>query len=165
MINELIKVGGNVKNSKKNSIKYLLNKNKPDFKMPKIIFYSRNNNLNKENEHQLMTMKENAILFLKDKTEKHFSSKDYNNLKNKNMNLNNMYFSKETYVPLTKLKKLNKEKNPIPFFKSFEKYHIKKPKKQMNIVDNKKILFTKFKNNYYNDTDNDLDNVIIKNYK
>jgi hypothetical protein len=166
MIHELNKVEDNVKNSKNNgSKKYLLNKIKPDFKMPKIIFYSRNNNLSKENAHQLMTMKENAILFLKDKTENHFSTKDSNNMKNKNINLNNMYFSKETYVPLTKLKKLNKEKNPIPFFKSFEKYHIKKPKKQMNIDDNKKILFTKFKNNYYNDTDNDLDNVIIKNYK
>lgn len=165
MIHELNKVEDNVKNSKKNnSKKYLFNKNKPDFKMPKIIFYSRNNNLNKENAHQLMTMKENAILFLKDKTENQFSNKDSNTMKNKNINLNNMYFSKETYVPLTKLKK-HKEKNLIPFFKSFEKYYIKKSKKQMNSVDNnKKNLFTKYKNKYYN-IDNDLDNVIIKNYK
>ena len=165
MINKLIKVGDNAKNSKKNnSKKYLLNKNKPDFKMPKIIFYSRNSNLNKENMHQLMTMKENAILFLKDKTENHFSTKDSNTLKNKNINFNNMYFSKETYVPLTKLKKFNKEKNLIPFFKRFEKYFIKKPKKQMNSVDNKKNMLTKFKNKYYY-KDNDLVNVIIKNYK
>ena len=165
MIHELNKVEGNMKNSKKNSSKkYLLNKNKPDFKMPKIIFYSRNNTLNKENVHQLMTMKENAILFLKDKTENQFLTKDSNTIKNKNINLNNMYFSKETYVPLTKLKK-HKEKNLIPFFKSFEKYYIKKSKKQMNSVDNnKKNLFTKYKNKYYYN-DNDLDNVIIKNYK
>jgi hypothetical protein len=121
MIHELNKVEDNVKNSKNNgSKKYLLNKIKPDFKMPKIIFYSRNNNLSKENAHQLMTMKENAILFLKDKTENHFSTKDSNNMKNKNINLNNMYFSKETYAPLTKLKK-NKEKNQILLFKSFGK--------------------------------------------
>lgn len=165
MIHELNKVEDNVKNSKNNgSKKYLLNKIKPDFKMPKIIFYSRNNNLSKENAHQLMTMKENAILFLKDKTENHFSTKDSNNMKNKNINLNNMYFSKETYAPLTKLKK-NKEKNQILFFKSFGKYYAKKSKKQMNSVDNKKNLFIKYKNKYYNNTDNDLDNVIIKNYK
>jgi len=169
MIQELNKVGDNVKIPKKNiSKKYLKNKNMPDFKMPKIILYSRNNNLNKENMHQLMTMKENAILFLKDKTEKQNS----NTLKNKNINLNNMYFSKETFVPLTKLKKFKKEKVLIPFFKSFEKYYIKKSKKQMNNVDNKKNLFTKFKNKYYynnkdkdEDNENDLDNVIIKNYK
>ena len=90
MIHELNKVEDNAKNSKNNgSKKYLLNKIKPDFKMPKIIFYSRNNNLSKENAHQLMTMKENAILFLKDKTENHFSTKDSNNMKNKNINLNN----------------------------------------------------------------------------
>jgi hypothetical protein len=35
----------------------------------------------------------------------------------------------------------------------------------MNSVDNKKNLFIKYKNKYYNNTDNDLDNVIIKNYK
>lgn len=165
MIQKLIKEEDNVKNSpKKNKKKYLLNKIIPAFKMPKIIFYSRNNNLNKESMHQLMTMKENAIHFLKDKTDNHFSTKYSNTLKNKNINLNNMYFSKETYVPLTKLKKINKDKNAIPFFKSFEKYYIKKSKKKMNSVDNKKNLFTKYKNKYYY-KDNDLDNVIIKNYK
>ena len=165
MIHKLIKVGDNAKNSKKNNSKiFLLNKNKPDFKMPKIIFYSRNSNLNKENMHQLMTMKENAILFLKDKTENHFSTKDSNTLKNKNINFNNMHFSKETYVPLTKLKRFNKEKNQIPFFKRFEKYYLKKPKKKMNSVDSKKNMLTKFNKKYYYQ-DNDLDNVIIKNYK
>ena len=159
MIHELNKVEDNVKNSKNNgSKKYLLNKIKPDFKMPKIIFYSRNNNLSKENAHQLMTMKENAILFLKDKTENHFSTKDSNNMKNKNINLNNMYFSKETYAPLTKLKK-NKEKNQILFFKSFGKYYAKKSKKQMNSVDNKKNLFIKYKNKYYNNINK---SVVIK---
>lgn len=169
MIQELNKVGDNVKSPKKNnSKKYLKNKGVPDFKMPKIIFYSRNNNLNKDNMHQLMTMKENAILFLKDKTEKQNS----NTLKNKNINLNNMYFSKESFVPLTKLKNFKKEKILFPFYKSFEKYYIKKSKKQMNTDDNKKNLFTNFKNKYYynnkdkdKDSENDLDNVIITNYK
>ena len=141
------------KNNSFNHIKKCI----PENKIPKIIFFSRNNDKkDKETKHKLNTLKEKAYHFLKDKSTYSLISKNsYKtnfNEKTELTNYNNNYFSKNSNSPINKLKLIySNERNIMPFLKIFEKNYKKKmKKKKMNINKNKKSMFSSLKNNYYN---------------
>ena len=141
------------KNNSFNHIKKCI----PENKIPKIIFFSRNNDKkDKETKHKLNTLKEKAYHFLKDKSTYSLISKNsYKTNFNEKTELtkyNSNYFSKNINSPINKLKLIySNERNIMPFLKLFEKNYKKKmKKKKMNINKNKKNMFSSLKNNYYN---------------
>lgn len=125
-----------------------------DCKIPKIIFPSRNDDKkDKENEQKLMTIKVNAIHFLKDNNQNSLTSKSsYRNINEKmNLTLNkkiskNVEDLKETYFYNTKYNIFNgNENNLIPYLKKFQKSDNKKTKRKTINIENKKYIFSSFK--------------------
>lgn len=165
MLNKLSYIGNINKKSKKNKNNSFnhIKKYIPE-KIPKIIFYSRNKyREEKKVQQRLNTMKENAIHFLKDKSQNSLTSKIsfitcHNNTNEKNgLNIN----TDDTSIFYKEINNLNEkfrltysnERNLMPYLKAFEKNYKKKLiKKRLNINNKKNIkhLFTLFnnKNNY-----------------
>jgi hypothetical protein len=154
MLNELIQIENTEKtkkiknkNNKNNSFNQIRKYN-PSYKIPNIIFHSRNNNIDKmekENKLKLITMKENALLFLKDKAQFNLTAKNtYNTSTEKldlNNNKNNTNFSNKETNNISKINNIctspninnniNKEKNLKPIMKSLDKHYNKKAKRQI----------------------------------
>jgi hypothetical protein len=166
------------KNNKNNSFNQIRKFN-PSYKIPNIIFHSRNNNfdkMEKENKLKLMTMKENAILFLKDKAQT--SKNTYNSSTEKldlNNNRNNTNFSNKEANNVSKIKNIctspninnsiNKEKNLKPILKSVDKYYNKKAKRQIiKLGFDKKSFYTSYKIKD-NCNINDINCITSKNFK
>jgi len=186
MLNELIQIENTEKtkkiknkNNKNNSFNQIRKYN-PSYKIPNIIFHSRNNNIDKkekENKIKLMTMKENAILFLKDKAQFNLTSKNtYNNSPEKldliNNRNNTNFFNKETNNA-NKINNIcaspninnniNKEKNLKSILKSVD--NNKKTKRQIiKLGVDKKSLYTSYQNRD-NFNINDINYITSKNFK
>ena len=147
MLNNLIELGKSDKKSKKtknNSFNHF-NKYVPEFKIPKIIFYSRNNQEKKDKitEKKLNTMKENVIHFLKDKKYNLVPKNTFNN--NKKINNTNIY-SKDILNPFEKIKLIyGGGTNLIPYLVNFDKNYKKKMKKKRLNINNKKNAFSSLK--------------------
>lgn len=170
--NEIVEKIPKKKKNKSNSFnkikKYLR-----DYKIPKIIFFSRNNNMKdkKNEEKKLNTMKENALHFLKDKTRYSLTSKNFINLnineknglsinKDKDIDNNKKYF-KQVFSPINKYKKYDKtEKNLMPYIKNYEKKILKN--KYMNLK-NKKLFYSSIKNR--DSTNHNIKYITINNIK
>jgi hypothetical protein len=159
MLNNLIELGKLDKKSKKtknNSFNHF-SKYVPEFKIPKIIFYSRNNQEKKDKitEKKLNTMKENVMHFLKDKKYNLVPKNTYNNNKkinNNNCDINNIY-SKDILNPFEKIKLIyGGGTNIIPYLVNFDKNYKKKMKKKRLNINNKKNIFSslKIKNKHKN---------------
>ena len=154
MLNKLINLGKlekKVNKNKNNSFNHI-KKYIPEYKIPKIIFYSRNNDTkDKKTEYKLNTMKENVIHFLKDNnlTSKNIYNSNIKdlNINNNNSHNNNNFYKKEIFNPIEKKKLIyGNERNLIPYLKTFEKsYKIKMKKKKLSIS-NKKSIFSNLKN-------------------
>lgn len=152
MLNNLIELGKVNKKTKKiknNSFNHI-NKYVPEYKVPKIIFYSGNKSDKKDKitEQKLNTMKENAIHFLKDNKYNIISANSY---KNKKININNSdynsIYSKEILNPFEKIKLIyGNGKNLIPYLQNFDKSYRKKIKKKKLNINNKKNIFSTLKN-------------------
>ena len=147
MLNNLIELGKSDKKSKKtknNSFNHF-NKYVPEFKIPKIIFYSRNNQEKKDKitEKKLNTMKENVMHFLKDKKYNLVPKNTFNN--NKKINNTNIY-SKDILNPFEKIKLIyGGGTNLIPYLVNFDKNYKKKMKKKRLNINNKKNAFSSLK--------------------
>ncbi len=159
MLNELNNIKKKSKRNKNNSFN-LIKKHISECKIPKIIFYSRNNDMkDKKTQKKLNTMKEKAIHFLKDKTQNSFTSKksfiiNNNNISDKkglNLNTDSInYFCKEINNLNEKFRlTYSNEKNLMPYLKTFEKNYKKKKTKKILSINNKKYLkdlFNSFNN-------------------
>ena len=189
MLNELIQIENTEKtkkiknkNNKNNSFNQIRKYN-PSYKIPNIIFHSRNNNIDKkekENKIKLMTMKENAILFLKDKAQFNLTAKNtYNNNSPEKLDLinnrnNTNFFNKETNN-VNKINNIcaspninnniNKEKNLKSILKSVDTNYNKKTKRQIiKLGVDKKSLYTSYQNRD-NFNINDINYITSKNFK
>ena len=155
-----------IKNNSFNHIKKAI----PDYKIPKIIFFSRNKDRkNKRTEHKLNTMKEKVLHFLKDKSYDSLNRKIINNNEKNDLNRSKNYnnnISKNILNPITKIKFfLHNESYLIPYIKNFEKSYNKKVQKQNMNIKNKKIFYSSFKNKDYYNFNNNLKNITITNIK
>ena len=163
---------GNIpKKKNKNNSFNQIKKNIPEFKIPKIIFFSRNRDI-KQTEHKLNTMKENVLHFLKDKSYDSLTGKKIiNNLYEKNDFNNSKYnttgkISKNVLNPKAIIKYfLRNEFYLMPYIKNFEKSYNKKIQKRNLDIRNKKIFYSSFKNKDYYNMNNNLKNVTITNIK
>ena len=162
MLNKLYKSKKtNIKKKNKNNSFGYMKKLIPDYKIPRIIFFSRNNEMKeKKIENKINTIKENAIRFLKDKSQNNlFSKNSYTyyfkektdlNLNNNSNNilLNQIYNAKSKYKLI-----YGNERNIIPYLRNFGKNYKKEIKKSKTNIKNKKNYFSSFKksdNNYMN---------------
>ena len=188
MLNELIQTENTEKTKKiknNNNKNYSFNqirKYNHSYKIPNIIFHSRNNIIDrkeKEYKHKLMTMKENAILFLKDKAQFNLTAKNtYNNSTEKfdlNNNRNNTnFFNKETkneskinYICTSPNinNSINKEKNLNSILKSMDKKYNKNGKRQIiKLGTDKKSIYTSYQNRDICNI-NDINFITSKNFK
>ena len=169
---KLNQIFGNISKKKnKNNSFNKKKKNIPEFKIPKIIFFSRNRNI-KQTEHKLNTMKENVLHFLKDKSYDSLTGKKIiNNLYEKNDFNNSKYYttgkiSKNALNPKSIIKYfLRNEFYLMPYIKNFEKSYNKKIQKRNLDIRNKKIFYSSFKNKDYYNFNNNLKNITITNIK
>jgi len=188
MLNELIQIENTEKtkkiknkNNKNNSFNQVRKYN-PSYKIPNIIFHSRNNNVDKkekENKLKLMTMKENAILFLKDKAQFNLTAKNTynanlekldlnsnrNNTNNFNIETNNANEINNICTSPKINNNINKEKNIKPILKSVDKNHYKKSKRQIIKLGNDKKSFYISYQNRDNFNINDINYITSKNFK
>ena len=164
MLNDLVKIDTTPKKNKdrkKNNSYNYLKRFIPDYKIPKIIFYSKNKDKkDKQRGQRLLEIKEKALLFLKDKSQNSLTlfnvADDKFNLNvSRNINFNSNYFLSGTnYSNINMPSKTNKkiEENVNPFFNSVDRYRINRTKRQTIHIDNKKKKFSPYKteDNYNN---------------
>ena len=187
MLNDLIQIENTEKTKNKNNKNNSFNqirKYNPSYKIPNIIFHSRNINIDKkekENKIKLMTMKENAILFLKDKAQfnlkvknTYINSPEKLDLNNNRNNNNTNFFNKEANSVNKNNNicdspninnNINKEKNLKSILKSVDKNYNKKAKRQIiKLGLDKKSLYTSYQKSD-NCNINDINYITSKNFK
>ena len=131
MINKLYLTSKNKKNKKsKNNSFHYIKKYIPDNQIPKITFFSRNNDLKeKEIKNKISTMKANAFHFLKDKSQNisckncytyyYKRKKDLNTIINRNRNRNNILLN-QMFNPKSKFKLFyGNDRNLMPYIINF----------------------------------------------
>ena len=186
MLNELIQIENTEKSKKiknknnKNNSFNQIRKYNSSYKIPNIIFHSRNNNIDKkekENKLKLMTMKEKVILFLKDKAQFNLTEKNTHNNNTEKLDLNNNknntnFFNKEA-INISKINNIcnspniniNKEKNLKSILKSFDKNYNKKAKRQIIKLGIDKRSLNTSNHNMDNCNINDINYITSKNFK
>ena len=176
MLNELIQIENTEKTKKiknKNNKNYSFNqirKYNPSYKIPNIIFHSRNNNIErkeKENKLKLMTMKEKVILFLKDKAQFNLTEKNTYNNNTEKLDLNNNKNNTNFFNNICNSPKINinKEKNLKSILKSFDKNYNKKAKRQIIKLGIDKRSLNTSNHNMDNCNINDINYITSKNFK
>ena len=188
MLNELIQIENTEKTKKiknKNNKNYSFNqirKYNSSYKIPNIIFHSRNNNfdkMEKENKLKLMTMKEKVILFLKDKAQFNLTAKNTYNTSIEKFDLNNNrnntnFFNKETNN-VSKINNIctspninnsiNKDKILKSILKNVNKNYNKKAKRQIIKLGIDKRSLNTSNHNMDNCNINDINYITSKNFK
>ena len=176
MLNELIQIENTEKtkkiknkNNKNNSFNQIRKYNQ-SYKIPNIIFHSRNNNIDKkekENKLKLMTMKEKVILFLKDKAQFNLTEKNTYNNNTEKLDLNNNKNNTNFFNNICNSPKINinKEKNLKSILKSFDKNYNKKAKRQIIKLGIDKRSLNTSNHNMDNCNINDINYITSKNFK